>query len=382
MMAFLMDTPNNATAALAPLSHCRRIVLKLGTNILRSDKGSVNAERMNAVGRAVADLRKSGREVVIVSSGAIGLGMGRLNLGRRPTRLTELQACAAIGQTILMQTWEKAFEAFGITVAQVLLTREDVRARKRHLAVKDTLDHLLFLGVVPVINENDTVSTDEIKFGDNDILSALVASLVKADLLAILSTAPGLVDREGTGEIVPLVPEITPEIRAMAGGSETATSVGGMVTKLDAAHLAASSGCTTFIGSGKDPAILPEILLGKAAGTYFPAKDNAIHSKKRWIAFFQSPKGTIYVDSGARDAIAGGGSSLLPKGVTGVEGEFEAGEVVNIKSAGETFARGVASFSSAELLRAIGRDSKEIRRIYPERHHFEAVHRDALVLLQ
>lgn len=369
-------------ASSAPLSHCRRVVLKLGTNILRSDSGSVNAERMARVGGAVREMQKSGIEVVIVSSGAIGLGMGRLGLGKRPTRLQELQACAAIGQTILMQTWEKAFESFGITVAQVLLTREDVRGRKRHLAVHDTLEHLLSLSVVPVINENDTVSTDEIKFGDNDILSALVASLVKADLLAILSTAPGLVDRGGTNEIIPLVPEITPAIRALAGGSETATSVGGMVTKLDAAQLATASGCTTFIGSGFDPAILAQILKGSAVGTYFPARDHAIHSKKRWIAFFQSPKGTLHVDPGARKALVEAGSSLLPKGVTGIDGDFETGAVVNIRTADGIFARGIASFSSAELVRVIGLDSKEIRRIYPERKHFEAVHRDALVLLQ
>jgi glutamate 5-kinase len=371
---------NPETSALLPIAHCRRVVLKLGTNILRSSEGGVNLDRMSKVGGAVDAMRKAGIEVVIVSSGAIGLGMGRLKFGKRPTKLPDLQACAAIGQAILMQTWEKAFEPFGITVAQVLLTREDVRARKRHLAVHDTLDKLLSLGVVPIINENDTVSVDEIKFGDNDVLSALVASLVKADLLAILSTAPGLVDRS-IGEIVPLVPDITPEIRALAGGSETSTSVGGMITKLDAAHLATSSGCTTFIGSGADPAILSEILKGRAKGTYFPAKDNAIHSKKRWIAFFESPQGALYVDDGAKKAILEGGSSLLPKGLTGIEGEFDAGAVVNIKAEGETFARGVASFSSVQLLRTIGRDSAEIRKIYPDRKHCEAVHRDALVIL-
>jgi len=371
---------NSETTALFSSADCRRVVLKLGTNILRSAEGGVNLDRMNKVGGAVDAMRKAGIEVVIVSSGAIGLGMGRLGLGKRPARLPELQACAAIGQAILMQTWEKAFEPFGTTVAQVLLTREDVRARKRHLAVHDTLEKLLSLGVVPIINENDTVSVDEIKFGDNDILSALVACLVKADLLAILSTAPGLVDRE-KGEIVPLVAEITPEIAALAGGSETSTSVGGMVTKLDAARLATASGCATFIGSGADPAILLDILKGSARGTYFPAKGNVKDSKKRWMAFFESPQGVLYIDGGAKKALVEKGSSLLPKGLTGIEGVFEAGALVNIKEGGETFARGIASFSSAELLRAIGRDTAEIRRIYPDRRHFEAVHRDALVIL-
>ena len=378
MVGIDMQTPD--VNASSPLAHCRRVVLKLGTNILRHAEGGVNAERIAEVGKAVDDMRKAGLEVVIVSSGAIGLGMGRLNLCKRPVRLPELQACAAIGQTILMQTWERAFAPFGITVAQVLLTREDVRGRKRHLAVHDTLDKLLSLGVVPIINENDTVSVDEIKFGDNDVLSALVASLVKADLLAILSTATGLMDRE-KGIILPLVQEITPEIRALAGGSESSTSVGGMITKLDAAHLATASGCTTFIGSGADPAILADILKGRAVGTYFPAGDKSLHSKKRWIAFFESPRGTLFVDEGARKAVVEKGSSLLPKGVTGLDGAFATGAVVEIKANGQTFARGIASFSSAELVRVIGRDTDEIKNIYPDRKHCEAVHRDALVLL-
>lgn len=375
-----MQTPD--TTADSPLSHCKRVVLKLGSNILRLGDGTVNVERIAKVGKAVDDLRKSGREVVIVSSGAIALGMGKLGIGKRPTKLPELQGCAAIGQTILMQTWEHSFEPFGITVAQVLLTREDVRGRKRHLAVHDTLEHLLSIGVIPIINENDTVSTDEIKFGDNDILSALVASLVKADLLAILSTAPGLMDRENGDVIIPLVQEITPEIRALAGGSETTTSVGGMVTKLDAARLATASGCTTFIGSGFDPAIVALLMKGKAVGTYFPAKSNAIHSKKRWIAFFESPRGTIYVDGGAKNAVIEKGSSLLPKGITGVEGAFDKGCVVNIKTNGDTFARGISAFSSAELLRVIGLGTDDIKKIYPSRKHCEAIHRDSLVLMQ
>jgi glutamate 5-kinase len=375
-----MQTPD--TTAESPLAHCKRVVLKLGSNILRLGDGTVNEARMAKVGKAVDDLRKTGHEVVIVSSGAIALGMGKLGLGKRPAKLPELQGCAAIGQTILMETWERSFEPFGITVAQILLTREDVRGRKRHLAVHDTLEHLLSIGVIPIINENDTVSADEIKFGDNDILSALVASLVKADLLAILSTAPGLMDRENGNVIIPLVPEITPEIRALAGGSETTTSVGGMVTKLDAARLATTSGCTTFIGSGFDPAIVALLMKGKAVGTYFPAKKNAIHSKKRWIAFFESPRGTVYVDEGAKKAVVGKGSSLLPKGITGIEGTFDKGSVVNIKTNGDTFARGISAFSSAELLRVIGLGTDEIKRIYPARKHCEAIHRDSLVLMQ
>lgn len=375
-----MQTPES-DSQIVP-NPCRRIVLKLGTNILRHKSGGVDEERMTGIGMAVNALRQKGIQVVVVSSGAIGLGMGRLGMEKRPTRLEELQSCAAIGQNILMQTWQRAFEPYKITIAQVLLTREDVRGRKRHLAVHDTLDHLLSLGVIPVINENDTVSTDEIKFGDNDILSALVASLAKADLLAILSTAPGLIDRSTSWEIIPVVREITPEIRAMAGGSESATSVGGMITKLDAARLATASGCTVFIGSGSDPSIVERILEGTAKGTYFPSAHKGIQSRKRWIAFFESPKGTLFVDEGACKAVSEGGSSLLPKGITGIEGRFESGEIVNIRSNGSTFARGICSYSSDELLRVVGRDSDEIRHIWPDRKHCEAVHRDSLALLQ
>lgn len=364
-----------------PLKNCKRAVLKLGTNILRADDGSVDESRMGSVGRIVASLRERGVEIVIVSSGAIGLGMGKLGLKRRPTKLPELQACAAIGQTILMETWQRSFAPHGLTVAQVLLTREDVRGRKRHLAVHDTMEKLLTLGTIPIVNENDTVSADEIKFGDNDILSALVASLIKAELLVILSTAPGLVDREGTGEIVRVVEEITPEIRAMAGGSETATSVGGMITKIDAAQLATTSGCGVFIGSGYRPEILDEIFEGNADGTFFVPQKRGLQSKKRWIAFFERPQGTLMVDEGARSAVVADGSSLLPRGITGFEGDFRKGAIVNIRQNGETFARGVSTYSSDELKAVIGRGTSELKTTFPDRKHFEAVHRDSLVLL-
>jgi len=375
-----MQIPDSSVrSALTP---CLRVVLKLGTNILRHVSGSVDEERMAKVGEAATELRARGIEVLIVSSGAIGLGMGRLGMETRPSKLPELQACASIGQTVLMENWRRCFEPHSINVAQVLLTREDVRGRKRHLAVHDTLEKLVSLGVIPIINENDTVSAEEIKFGDNDVLSALVSSLVKADLLVILSTAPGLVDREHGGHIIPVVHKITPEIRALAGGSESSTSVGGMITKLDAARIAITSGCTVFIGSGADPSIMTDIIEGRATGTYFPSKRKSIESKKSWIAFFESPKGTILVDDGARHAVLEDGSSLLPKGITGIDGSFEAGTVVNIRTDGQTFARGISSFSSQELLRVIGKDSMQISKLYPERKHCEAVHRDDLVLMQ
>lgn len=360
---------------------CHRAVLKLGTNILRGEDGRVDEVRLAGVGEAVAGLRARGIEVLIVSSGAIGLGMGKLGMSRRPTRLPDLQACAAIGQTILMDTWQRSFAPYGISVAQILLTREDVRGRRRHVAVLNTLERLLSLGVIPIINENDTVSADEIKFGDNDVLSALVASLVRADLLAILSTAPGLVDRTGTGEIVPVVEEITPGIRAMAGGSETATSVGGMITKLDAADIATASGCAVYIGSGYEPTAISQVIDGHGAGTYFVPSEKGMQGRKRWIAFFQRPRGVIQVDAGARRALEQAGSSLLPKGIVGCEGDWEAGAVVNIREGNSPVGRGVCAYSSEELRRVIGQDSTQIRALFPGRRHFEAIHRDSLVLL-
>jgi glutamate 5-kinase len=363
-------------------ANARRVVIKLGTNTLTSHGKAIHTERVNAVCEQVSMLRSLGLEVIIVSSGAIGLGMGRLGLDKRPRELSSLQACAAIGQPLLMSTWLKGLDKFDIPGAEVLLTREDVRGRNRHMAIRNTLERLLKIGVVPIVNENDTVSAEEIKFGDNDILSALVASLLKADLLVLLSTIPGLIDREGSGEVVAVIPEITAEIRAMAGGAESQTSVGGMISKIEAASIATQSGCGVFIGHGDDPGILSKLAAGNASGSFFLPRKWPMAARKRWIAFFEKPAGFVTVDEGAEKALRNDGRSLLAKGLTAVTGEFEEGRVLGIRnSRGIVFARGITGYDSSALKMVIGQDTSEIRKIFPHKRRFEVVHRNGFVLI-
>jgi glutamate 5-kinase len=362
-------------------SRIRRLVLKLGTGVLTSGVGQLDTDKIMALGREAAALRKEGVQVLIVSSGAVGLGMGRLGLAKRPAKVSSLQKCAAVGQSILIDTWQRAFTPFGMTVAQLLFTRDNLGPRGRHLAVKDLLEEILDDGLVPVINENDSVSTEELKFGDNDTLSALVASLVGADLLILLSTAPGLVDR-ATGRIIPVVERITPTHEALAGGTDSETAVGGMVSKLEAVKIAARSGCGVIIASGAEPEILPRLLAGAAAGTFFVPEKIPLDARKRWLAWFQHPAGTVRVDAGAERALRDKGGSLLAKGVTSVEGEFAAGDVVAIAGPdGRALARGIAQFSSAEAAAIAGRNSQDIAAKFPGRKRLELVHRDSLVLL-
>ena len=275
----------------------KRIVVKLGTGVLTSGVGQLDRARIAAVCAEVAALRARGTEVIIVSSGAVGLGMGALALAKRPHDLSKKQACAAIGQNLLMQTWQAGFAPHRLTVAQVLLTHEDLRARARYLGVQETLRQLVAYGTIPIINENDAVSAAEIKFGDNDTLSAMVASLAEAQYLVILSTAPGLIDLRGTKQIIPVVERITPEIEAMAGGTTSETAVGGMVSKISAAKLATRSGCGVFIASGAEPEILAKLLAGRGPGTFFVPNGLPLEAKKRWLAYFQRPAGTIFVNN-------------------------------------------------------------------------------------
>ncbi len=362
--------------------NARRIVVKLGTHTLTHADGGLNEARIHGLCDQIASLRRRGIEVVVVSSGAIGLGVGSLGLARRPADLASLQACAAVGQTILMQTWREGFRRHGIGVAQVLLTHEDVRSRNRHLNCRNTLERLLQLGVVPVVNENDTVSAREIKFGDNDMLSALTASLTRADLLVILSTIPGLLDRTGDGSLVPVVEEITPAVEAMAGGSDNPLATGGMVSKIAAAKVATRSGTAVYIGDGSDPQILLHLVSGRSRGTFFVPVSLSLDAKRRWVAFFESPGGTLHVDAGAAEALRHGGGSLLAKGMKRVDGRFAQGAVVTIAGPdGAVIARGIAQFSADELRAVAGLDSDAIRARLPGCKRTEAVHRNTLVLL-
>lgn len=348
----------------------KRIVIKLGTGVLTSEDGRINSGRISAVCAEIAELLRRRIEVLVVSSGAVGLGMHALGLAKRPKDLTKRQACAAIGQSRLMQVWQEALAPFGLTAAQVLLTHEDLRARARYLGVQETLRQLIGYGAVPVINENDTVSAAEIKFGDNDTLSAMVASLVGAEMLLILSTAPGLVDLRGTGQVVPVVDRITPEIEAMAGGTASETAVGGMISKLSAARIATRAGCGVVIASGAEPAVVARSLSGDGPGTFFLPSGLPLEAKKRWIAYFQRPTGTIRVDARAAQALRLDGRSLLAVGVTGADGFFAAGEVVNIAGPDAIpFARGRSSLGSEQIPAVAGKKGVEV------------VHRDELAIL-
>lgn len=363
-----------------------RVVVKLGTGVLTHGIGQLDAGRIAAICAQVAGLRAKGSEVIIVSSGAVGLGMGRLGLARKPKEVSKKQACAAVGQSLLMQTWQRGFEPHGLTVAQVLLTRDDLRERDRCLSIKSVLNQLVAYGTVPIINENDTVSAAEInamlKFGDNDTLSALVSSLVEANYLAILSTAPGLIDMKGTGLIVPVVEKITAEIEAMAGGTTSETATGGMISKISAAKIAIKSGCGVFIASGAEDDVLPKLFSGKGPGTFFVPSGLPLEAKKRWLAYFQRPTGTIFVNTNAVPVLRDQGRSLLAIGVTNSKGEFATGDVVNISGPdGNVFARGKTSFASDEIKAVAGKSSDQLRPLYPSRKHLEVVHRDDLVLL-
>jgi glutamate 5-kinase len=356
------------------------LVIKLGTGVLTTGIGRLNEPRIAAICSQIAALRQTGARPVIVSSGAVGLGMGRLGLKRKPAAIREKQACAAIGQSLLMQTWQRALAPHSLAAAQVLLTREDLRDRSRHLAVKSTLESILDYGAVPVINENDTVSADEIRFGDNDTLSALVAALLRARLLLILSTAPGLLDRSGS--VLHLVPKITPDIESLAGGTSDPTATGGMISKIAAARLAAKSGCGVFIASGAEPEIIPRLLNGDNPGTFFVPGKIPLESKKRWIAWFQKPAGSLTVNADAARALRERNSSLLAIGVTASSGDYRPGDTLDVLDpAGRLVARGQTTFASADVEKALGKTTAELRRLFPHRRSPELIHRNALVLL-
>ncbi len=360
-----------------------RLVVKLGTGVLSPIPGVIEADRLKILGESVRNLRKEGIEVIIVSSGAVGLGMAKLGLSVRPSDLSTLRACAAIGQNLLMDVWREALEPLDLIIAQMLLTREDFRSRKSSQNVELTLQRLLEQGAIPIINENDSVSDEEIRFGDNDVLSALLASLCKAEMLAILSTAPGLMTSPEDGEIIPFISEITPAIEAMAEGTKSSTAVGGMVTKIEAAKIATMSGCAVFVGSGTKPNRLPLILKGETTGTFFAPAGLGLNERKKWLAFFPEPTGTLVLDEGACRAILQEGKSLLAKGLVAFRGVISRSDVVTLENPdGEIIARGICRFNSDELPQVKGKSNDEIHLIFPERTRTELIHRDHLAPLR
>ncbi|MGH7989037.1 MAG: glutamate 5-kinase [Limisphaerales bacterium] len=354
-----------------PLKFAARLVVKLGTGVLTDSRKQIDPAQMEQLVAQIAAQKKSGREIIVVTSGAVGAGMGALNLQKRPTELAELQACAAVGQTRLMANYAELFAKHDLHVAQVLLTHEDLEHHERHLNARNTLVTLLGHGVVPIINENDAVSFTEIKFGDNDKLSALVASLLPADLLVILTTVDGVVENFGKAnpKTISTIEQIDSAIEKLAGGTSSETSVGGMASKIQAAKIVVRSGIPLVIASGKKKNVLAKILGGEDEGTIFVAQPDKLQGRKRWIAFFHHPKGALFVDDGAKIALRESGKSLLPPGVARCEGNFGAGEVIRICDLnGTEFARGISKFSG-EQIRA-----KKLARV-------ELVHRDDLVIL-
>lgn len=353
------------------LKSAGRLVVKIGTGVLTDARKQLDPAQLEQLVAQFAALRKAGKEIVLVTSGAVGAGMGALGCERRPHDLAELQACAAVGQVRLMSGYAELFARQELHVAQVLLTHEDLEHHERHLNARNTLVTLLGRGVIPIINENDAVSFTEIKFGDNDKLSALVASLLPADLLVILTTVDGVVENFGKAnpKTIPLVEKIDRSIEGLAGGTSSETAVGGMKSKIEAAKIVVRSGIPLVIASGKKRNVLARIVQGEGEGTLFVAQADKLQGRKRWIAFFHHPRGALFVDVGARRALREGGKSLLPPGVARCEGDFDAGEVVRICDLdGMEFARGISKFNSGEIR------GKKLARV-------EVVHRDDLVIL-
>lgn len=362
-----------------------RIVVKVGTSTITHSTGQLDLRQMEKLVRDLVDLANQGKKIVLVTSGAVGAGMGRLGFSRRPRTLREKQAVAAVGQGILLHMYEKLFAEYGRVVAQVLLTRGDFSDRKRYLNVSHTFSQLLEYGVIPIVNENDTTAVEELRFGDNDSLAALVAGAIDADLLIILSDIDGLYDdnpkTNPNAHKISVVKEITPEIENLAGGAGSSLGTGGMSTKIQAAKICTNSGIPMVIASGSEEWVLQDIVSGKEVGTVFLPREDRLRGKKKWIAYGSAISGKIVIDAGAATALITEGKSLLPIGIVSVEGDFEAGGVVSVLDpGGKELARGIVNYDADELELIKGRKTGEIEAILGHKDYDEAIHRDNLVL--
>ncbi len=363
-----------------------RIVIKIGSNILTDKKGGLNRKRIHAIASDVVAVCEAGYEVVIVSSGAVAAGMKKLGLKEKPREIRMKQAAAAVGQSSLIWEYEKSFNSFGKKVAQVLLTRDDFSDRVRYLNSRNTLITLLSYGIVPVINENDTVATDEIKFGDNDQLAAMVSGLIDAERLIILSDVDGLYSKDpktnNDAEIIPVVQEITPEFEEMAGGAGSSVGTGGMYSKILSAKKATSYGVRVNIISGRRKGVVKGVLSGKNYGTEFAPHTKKMSSKKGWIAYAVKPGGSLVIDDGAVNAIIKSGKSLLPSGIVQIEGTFDTGDAVYcVNSDGKRIAKGIVNYSSHDVNRIKGKKTTIIEQILGYKYSDEVIHRDNLVVL-
>src|SRR5262245_34329335 len=379
-----MSTAAHVTHA-ERLANARRVVIKIGSALFVDQQtGAMNRAWLEGVCADVADLRRAGKEVVIVSSGAVALGRRELNVTRR-LQLEEKQAAAAAGQIVLAHAYQEILRGFGITTAQVLLTLDDSERRERYLNASKTLRTLLGYGAVPVINENDTVATQELRYGDNDRLSARVAQMVSAECLVLLSDVDGLYTadprRDQNARYVEEVTELTREVLDMAGGPGSSHGSGGMRTKLEAARIAVGAGCRLCIASGR-PLKPISVLRAGGKATWFMPSATPGAARKQWIAGTLSPKGAVRVDAGAERALASG-RSLLPAGVTAIEGQFERGDAVRVLgSDGRELARGLIAYAADEARQIVGRKSQDIAEVLGYRGRDEIIHRDDLVLLK
>lgn len=364
----------------------KRIVVKLGTSVLTGGGRHLDQARMVEIARQCANLYTQGQDVVVCTSGAVAAGRAHLNFPMLPPTITSKQLFAAVGQLQLMRVWERLFDIYGVRVGQILLTRSDVENRQRYINARDAFTALLDQRIVPIVNENDAVATEEIRVGDNDNLSALVATLVSADLLILLTDQPGLFTddprRNPNAQLIPEVRKIDDALLGVAGGSVSGLGTGGMTTKLQAANTARHAGVDVVIAAGTEPNVILRVAGGEAVGTRFPALDTRLESRKAWILAGPKPAGRLIVDDGAADAICHKGRSLLPAGIRKVEGNFLRGDTVLIlDNARHELARGIAGYTAADLRKIAGCRSDDIETRLGYTYGDVAVHRNDLILL-
>lgn len=362
------------------------LVVKVGTRSLTHADGRLDEARISDLARQLHEVIATGRKVVLVSSGAVASGMARLGLTRRPADLAHLQAMAAVGQSVLVEAYERCLSVHGHHAAQVLLIADDLNHRVRYLNARNTLLTLMNLGAVPIINENDTVSVEELQttFGDNDRLAALVTNLVQAPLLVLLSDIDGLFDRDPgdpAARVIPTVDRLDQTIRALVHDKAGGLSKGGMTSKLEAARIATTAGENVIIARGGEPNVLPRILAGEPLGTLFLAQGQTLAARKRWIGFTVRPRGTLLLDAGACEAVARRGRSLLPIGVVDVVGQFGKGEIVAVAdAAGQEIARGLTNYTADEIRRIKGLRTAQIAEVLGYHPYDEVIHRDNMVV--
>jgi glutamate 5-kinase len=358
----------------------QNVVVKVGTSTLTQSGGELDADFIASLVGQLAHLHREGRRVVLVTSGAVRSGLSALGVAQART-VPEKQAAAAVGQSLLMHTYIELFRRHGIIAAQVLLTREDVADRKRFLNARNTFRQLFAFNALPIVNENDTVSVDEIRFGDNDTLASLVAIVAEADAVILLSDVKGFY-LQGATEPVPVVHRITSDIIKAAGGAGSNSGTGGMVTKLDAARIATTSGKPLIIAHGRESNVVLRLASGERIGTRFEPERRALNARKGWIAFGRKPKGAIVVNTGAKESLTTRGKSLLPVGIVKVEGTFEVGDLVSLVDAhGTEFARGLTNYSAADTTKIIGLRTSQIAKALGYKDFDEVVHRDNLVVI-